>query len=71
MKREEKEPLKVRFNVYVQRLCVDNTAAEALIGWEPQYALNQGLKETIEWIKNHLELFKTICDMKIILSNYR
>ncbi len=30
--------------------------AKKLLGWEPEYTLDQGLKETIAWYKEHLEL---------------
>jgi len=35
----------------VERLCCDNSKAVKLLGWKPQYSLEQGLKETIEWFK--------------------
>jgi len=33
----------------VERLWADNSKALALLGWIPEYTLDQGLKETIEW----------------------
>lgn len=33
------------------RRCCDTTKAEQKIGWRPEYALRQGLKETIDWYK--------------------
>jgi len=42
----------------VERLCVDSTKARSLIGWEPKYTLDEGLKITIQWVNNHLKLFK-------------
>ncbi|MBU1199346.1 MAG: NAD-dependent epimerase/dehydratase family protein [Nanoarchaeota archaeon] len=40
---EKKEELK--------RACSDNTKAEKLLGFKAKYGFEQGLKETIEWIK--------------------
>jgi len=33
----------------VFRLCCDNTTIRKLTGFKPEYALRDGLKETIEW----------------------
>ncbi|MBL4938134.1 SDR family oxidoreductase [Clostridium sp. YIM B02515] len=43
----------------VNRLWADNKKIKELTGWEPKYSLEQGLKETIEWIGNNLSYFKT------------
>ena len=43
----------------VNRLLADNTKIKNLTSWSPQYTLDEGLKETIEWISNNLEYFKT------------
>jgi len=40
----------------VERLWADNTKAQGLFGWAPQYALEQGLKETIAWFQNPANL---------------
>jgi nucleoside-diphosphate-sugar epimerase len=37
----------------VMRLISDNTIAREICGWQPKYSLEQGLKETIDWIKNN------------------
>ena len=42
----------------VMRLCADNSLAKQLLGWEPQVSLEEGLQRTIEWIRNHAELFQ-------------
>ena len=42
----------------VERLRIDNSSAKSLIGWATKYTLDEGLMETIAWIKNHLELYK-------------
>ena len=42
----------------VERLWCDNTKAEKLLGWTPKTSLDEGLKETIEWISGHIDLYK-------------
>ncbi len=42
----------------VERLWCDNTKAKKLLGWTPKVFLDEGLEETIEWISDHLELYK-------------
>jgi len=41
----------------VFKLVADNSQAKGL-GWSPQYSLEQGLIETIEFVSRHLSLFK-------------
>lgn len=36
----------------VERLWADNTKAKKLFGWAPEYNLEQGLKETINWFQS-------------------
>lgn len=43
----------------VNRLWADNTKIKELTDWAPKYTLDEGLKETIEWIKNNIQHFKT------------
>ncbi|MCY6353877.1 NAD-dependent 4,6-dehydratase LegB [Clostridium sp. ZS2-4] len=43
----------------VNRLWADNTKIKELTDWTPKYTLDEGLKETIEWIKNNIQHFKT------------
>ena len=42
----------------VERLWCDNTKARRLLGWEPTTPLEEGLKRTIEWISEHINLYK-------------
>ena len=42
----------------VLRLICSNEKAKELLGWEPEYSLEEGLKETIDWIRNNLENYK-------------
>lgn len=43
----------------VNRLWADNTKIKELTGWAPNYSIDQGLAETVEWIKNNLQHYKT------------
>lgn len=43
----------------VERLLADNSKARRLLGWSPQVSLEAGLKETIAWMGNNLEAYKT------------
>ncbi|WP_071063691.1 NAD-dependent 4,6-dehydratase LegB [Andreesenia angusta] len=43
----------------VNRLLADNSRIKELTGWKPSYTLDQGLKETIEWIGENLNYFKS------------
>ena len=45
-------------NSEVERLRCDNTKLMKNTGWKPRYDLTKGLKETISWIKNNLEVYK-------------
>jgi len=45
-------------NSEVERLCSDNSKAKELLGWQPSYNLNQGLKKTIEWIYENRYSFR-------------
>ena len=42
----------------VDRLLADNSLARSLLGWEPQVPLAEGLKETIAWVRAHLDLYQ-------------
>lgn len=46
-------------NSEVERLLCNFEKAKETTGWEPQYTLEEGLKETIKWIENNLDQFKT------------
>ncbi|WGS66030.1 NAD-dependent 4,6-dehydratase LegB [Marinitoga aeolica] len=42
----------------VERLLSNPEKAMKLTGWKPQYTLEEGLKETINWIKENMQYFK-------------
>ena len=42
----------------VNRLICDNSLARELIGWVPQYTLEQGLEETGGWIRDNIEHYR-------------
>jgi dTDP-glucose 4,6-dehydratase len=42
----------------VLRLVSDNRLACERLGWEPEVTLDQGLENTIAWIRDHLELYR-------------
>ena len=43
----------------VERLVCDNSKILANTNWRPQYDLKRGLTETVEFMKEHLFLYKT------------
>ena len=42
----------------VNRLVCDNSKIKKFTKWQPKYNLDQGLKETIEWLEHNKKLFK-------------
>lgn len=42
----------------VMKLWASNRKAKEMIGWEPRVSLDEGLRRTVEWIRNHLNLYK-------------
>lgn len=46
-------------NSEVNRLWADNSKIKKLTEWIPKYSLDEGLKETVDWIKNNMQYFKT------------
>jgi dTDP-glucose 4,6-dehydratase len=39
-------------------LISDNTLARKSLGWQPEVSLDQGLDQTIDWIKAHTDLYR-------------
>lgn len=41
----------------VERLCADNKKALNILGWQPEYCLEEGLSITYDWFKNNFDKF--------------
>ena len=46
-------------NSEVDRLCADSRKGQLILGWKPNYSLEQGLTATIEWIRENSERYRT------------
>lgn len=46
-------------NSEVERLCADNRKALELLGWQPQFGLEEGLVKTIEWLRENHEQYRS------------
>ena len=44
----------------VERLLCDNSKAHEIVGWKPEVDSDEGLRLTIEWIRENLQKFKRI-----------
>jgi NAD dependent epimerase/dehydratase len=42
----------------VYKLICDNSKAKQLLNWEPIFSLTEGLKETIQFVSDHLNIYK-------------
>lgn len=42
----------------VERLLAGTALAQSLWNWEPRYSLDEGLAETVDWIREHLDRFR-------------
>lgn len=42
----------------VERLYADNKLARTLLKWEPRVSLEEGLKHTIDWLRERLEIYQ-------------
>ena len=42
----------------VQRLLSDNSLAGERLGWQPQVGLQEGLRRTIAWVRDHLDFYE-------------
>jgi NAD dependent epimerase/dehydratase len=55
----EQEPERIRpQKSEVMRLVSDNTVARKVCHWQPRYDLEQGLAETIDWIKSNIHRYR-------------
>jgi NAD dependent epimerase/dehydratase len=56
----ESDPARIRPAASeVGRLLAGTALATELIGWSPGYSLDEGLAETIDWVRDNLGLFRT------------
>jgi dTDP-glucose 4,6-dehydratase len=42
----------------VDRLLADTTLAQRVLGWQPRVSLEEGLRRTIDWIREHREQYR-------------
>jgi len=42
----------------VMRLLSDRSKARDVLGWEPRVGLEEGLHRTVEWVREHMELYQ-------------
>ncbi len=55
----EQEPQRVRpQDSEVERLLADSRLAKELLGWQPAVPLEEGLRLTIEWMREHLDGYR-------------
>ncbi|OGU64878.1 MAG: NAD-dependent dehydratase [Ignavibacteria bacterium RBG_16_36_9] len=55
----EEDTMRVRpENSEVERLLCNNNKLITNTNWKPDYDLDKGINETIEWLKNHIDLYK-------------
>jgi len=56
----ENDPQRIRpEKSEVFRLVCDNNRAQKWCGWGPRYSLEEGLTETVAWVRNNLKNFKS------------
>lgn len=55
----KQDPERIRpGNSEVERLVCDNAKIKRMTHWQPQHSLEEGLKLTIEWLKENLQIYK-------------
>jgi nucleoside-diphosphate-sugar epimerase len=55
----DQDPARVRpTGSEVERLLADATKLRRITGWQPRYSLEQGLEETIRFMREHESLYK-------------
>jgi NAD dependent epimerase/dehydratase len=55
---EDKDRVRPEKSEVMELIC-DNSKAKHLLGWSPSYTLDEGLAETIGWMRKHTNLYKT------------
>ena len=43
----------------VERLCADNRKAREVLGWESKVSLDEGLRNTIDWLRSNYEQYRS------------
>jgi dTDP-glucose 4,6-dehydratase len=43
----------------VERLLAGTALARSLFDWKPRYSLDQGLEETVRWVRDHIDRFRS------------
>jgi dTDP-glucose 4,6-dehydratase len=43
----------------VERLLADSTLARTLLGWEPAVTLEEGLAQTVDWVRQNLHRYRS------------
>ena len=46
-------------NSEVDRLCSSNQRAREVLGWQPELSLEEGLRQTIDWVREHRSFYLT------------
>jgi nucleoside-diphosphate-sugar epimerase len=53
------EPQRIRpVDSEVDRLLADNRVAEQVLGWRPEVRLQDGLKQTMNWVRDNLKSYR-------------
>jgi NAD dependent epimerase/dehydratase len=55
---QERQRMRPRLSE-VLKLVSDNTLAREMLNWTPKVSLDNGLRQTIEFVRDHLELFRS------------
>jgi NAD dependent epimerase/dehydratase len=56
----EQDPSRIRpAKSEVMRLISNNAVAREICGWQPRYSLEDGLVETVEWIKKNIDMYRS------------
>ena len=43
----------------VDRLCSSNQRAREVLGWQPELSIEEGLRQTIDWVREHRSFYLT------------
>jgi NAD dependent epimerase/dehydratase len=63
----DRDPSRVRpEKSEVERLLSDNSRARALLNWQPQISLKEGLRLTIAWFESHMHLYQRALEEYVV-----